>query len=540
MRTVQWSHIKHSMHCIMIKFIVITVIYTTLTQVTYAQNAMVTLGGAGYAVPPKERNILKAPEKLPDVSAYNITWEKILGAGLNSFELEHQNYEGKVKAAYSLFSLGNYSPFGESWPKEIITKVAYTIFSSPMLRELVYIWVRPYYIDVFDKMHYKTQIQYINLLRSADTYLKDFNYKAELQDLKEDEKGFAEKKGKLNAFLFRRIHKKQMSLEDCRVWVSRLLEEFGSYLKNGNDPSSQCDEYEAVKGDNYLCGMYTYNGFKGRATRYRLYDPYHNLYDLPLFDRYIDLKAEDLYVLQDGGFSALANTYGQLLTDFKYQSIFNFNDIGLAPVTKKYSTRTHVVLDADVAYTNPFPPYDNKVMKKGDTIFDTIDEMKWGFINMQGTEVIPALYDIKSDTINKYDTEHPYNTQEMIILSGEDVDFNFGVEIVMKDGYSGLIDMKGKVVIPFENSYIEFISCATNRDTGILMVNKGGTRVWNEEKYSYTAEGGKWAVFSTTGKNLSGFIYDKLEWGKDEQDGKLCFRRDGIEGYIDNYGNEKR
>ncbi len=542
MKSDNWSQGKLSNWAICPKVVVITFFLTLLALFTYGQEPIVILGGAGYAEQPKDHNILKAPVGLPDVSTYNVCWEKILDASLNSFELEYKNYSGKVNAAYSIFSLGNYSPFEEFWPREIITKVAYKIFSSPVLRELVYIWVRPYYIDAFDEMHYKNQIQYINLLKSADTYLKEFNYKDELRDLKADEKGFAQKKGKLNAFLFRRIYNKQISLGDCREWISRLLNEFGSYLKDSNSLSSQCDEFTAVKGDNYLCGMYTYNGFNGRTTRFRLYDPYYNLYDLPAFDRLIELKADDLYVLKDGEFSAVATAYGKLLTEFKYLSIFDYNDYGLAPVTRKFSTRDYVVLDHDVEYTDITPPYGNmiKVGKKGDTIFDTIDEIKWGFINLQGTEVIPAVYYIKSDKITQTQPEPPYEVNEFIMFSGEDVDFNYGVEIMMKDGFTGLIDTNGNEVIPFENSYIEFISFAQDRDTSILMVNKGGTKLWNKEQYTFTIEGGKWAVFSTTGKNLSGFIYDKLEWGKDEWEGKLYFRRKGIEGYIDKYGQEKR
>jgi hypothetical protein len=520
-------------------FIIFCIFFFVSRDTLNAQNKrVVILGGVGYAFEPKVYNLSKAPEKLPDVSTYNTSWENILQCGLNSFSLEHLNYYGEVTAAYSIFGLGNYLPFWESLRDKFIKEVADVIFSNSALLEIIYEWVRPYYSDAFDALGYTFQIQYIDLLRNAKLYMDGFDYKKELADLNKNEKEFANQKGKLNAFLFRRIHNKQMTIEECRYWIDKIINDFEGHLKNVNDPRSYCDEITELKGGCNLCRGYFKTGGKYYDLMYKLYDKKFHTCIFPEFDNIYEFDNGYL-LLKKSDKEALVSGDGVQLTEFKYNDVFSFNNYGLAAVCMEKIFKDTVIADQDIETYYTFPPFDPRTIKKGDTIFDEHKNILWGFIDKTGREVFPLENSVRADTITLVD---PVSNEvyDQMYLQKDDVDFLNGVEVLNEGEYFGLADFSGQIIIPFQyKSMIEVFADDKNLPQ-LLIVNEGGKYIVDEVNGSYI-DGGKWALMDIKGKNITGFIYDKLDYSSDDQGiALLHFKRDKISGTLDRNGKEHK
>jgi hypothetical protein len=520
-------------------FAVSFIIFIASLADLYAQNKnVVILGGIGHAVEPKDFNISKAPEKLPDVSSYNTTWENILECGLNSFSLEYQNYQGEVISAYSILGLGNYIPFLESLRDKFIYEVAGVIFRNPFLREITYDWVRPYYSDAFDALSYTFQIQYIEILRNSKAYLDGFDYNNELADLKKNEDGFARQKGKINAFIFRRIHNKQMTLDECSYWINKILKDFESHLKDAHDPRSYCEEITTLKGGCNLCKGYFKTEGKYYDLKYKMYDSKFQECNLPLFDKFYEF-GNDYFVLGTKDKKALITQEGIALTEFKYSELFSFNNYGLATVCMKKIFTDTTIAEEDMEAIYPYPPYDVWSIKKGDTIFSEYEKDLWGFIDKNGKEILSPEYTLKSEVMRLSDPVTDVQYDQMFIES-TNVDFSNGVEVLHKGEYFGLADFSGEIIIPFSyKSMIEVFADDKNLPQ-LLIVNEGGEKVLDEVKGSYV-EGGKWALMDIKGKNITGFIYDKLEYISDDQGITLLyFKRGKRSGSLDCMGKEHK
>ena len=115
---------------------------------------------------------------------------------------------------------------------------------------------------------------------------------------------------------------------------------------------------------------------------------------------------------------------------------------------------------------------------------------KCGYMNREGTEVIPAAYKDASD-------------------------FSEGYAIVQKKKYVGYIDEQGDLAIPFQ------YESARGFLEGLAAVSKNG----------------KWGVIDKAGKTIVPFIYDDIQ---SFFHGQACVRRKGKWGTIDKNGNETK
>jgi len=140
---------------------------------------------------------------------------------------------------------------------------------------------------------------------------------------------------------------------------------------------------------------------------------------------------------------------------------------------------------------------------------------KWGLLNKSGVEVIPARYDFIDPL--------PQKGLFRVRLGGT----------IYRDQYTGggkwgFINTRAEDVIPPAFDY------AFHFSDGVSRVNRGGRIVGNKPAGMEQIEGGEWAYIDTTGKII--LDYKPFDFAGDFYDGLAPVAVDGKYGYIDKSG----
>lgn len=138
-------------------------------------------------------------------------------------------------------------------PNNRLKKILFSVMKSDHLMTLTYQWLSPYYKETFLKLTPESQQIYLEALTHAQEYLLTFDYKKELaylekikaENLKEDPEcadptyGFAysgpdgkTKFRKVEAFIFRRVHNHDMTVERLKKWADILMSDTKELLKS--------------------------------------------------------------------------------------------------------------------------------------------------------------------------------------------------------------------------------------------------------------------------------------------------------------------
>lgn len=145
----------------------------------------------------------------------------------------------------------------------------------------------------------------------------------------------------------------------------------------------------------------------------------------------------------------------------------------------------------------------DELKKAGEGFFKFKSGEKWGFLNSNGEEIIPALYDnietgfingniwvIKNERVGQIDS----TGKTKIDFIYQDAKFitNQGLTVVKKDDKFGILDSVGNILVPVEYTYIE-------------------KYILKNQKLIYFKKDGKYGYFNLDGKVAIQAIYDDAD-----------------------------
>jgi hypothetical protein len=222
-------------------------------------------------VKPLRHTIAPIPKEVKEKIPVKIDYGKGLDNLLSSFQTEHLSYH-EILPAYSIFGLGNYYVFSalpsesEKEDSASFAKIKQTVFQKNGLLEMIYNWAIPYYKNAFADMSVPEQDDYLTLLNETKLYAENFDLKKETTDLIAMQDGFANTKGKLKAFVFRRIHNKELTKEECIAWVSKIISDLSSVKKQHPTAADNYVLYKELYADYFLAAEYQcVTGFRKRS-----------------------------------------------------------------------------------------------------------------------------------------------------------------------------------------------------------------------------------------------------------------------------------
>jgi len=157
---------------------------------------------------------------------------------------------------------------------------------------------------------------------------------------------------------------------------------------------------------------------------------------------------------------------------------------------------------------------------------------KWGFIDKDSLIKIPFAYDFVNPFENglayaKNGRTEFFITKNNLKLEGDFDEvkiFSFGLAGVRKNKKWGFIDEKGKLIIPFIYSEVQYFTinglCSVVKDGKSGFIDKNGKEIipiiYDDARSEQlddiviVKQNKKWAFFDNKGKQLSDFIYDDI------------------------------
>lgn len=105
--------------------------------------------------------------------------------------------------------------------------------------ETLYAAAMPLYQDLFKKMTPNEQAVFMNFFQKGLAYAKDFNLAKEKQDLASLGNAFAWTKGKLEAFIFRRIANNDFTKKECIYWLQKMNKDLEAVIPKTVRPEDQ-------------------------------------------------------------------------------------------------------------------------------------------------------------------------------------------------------------------------------------------------------------------------------------------------------------
>jgi len=202
------------------------------------------------------------------------------------------------------------------------------------------------------------------------------------------------------------------------------------------------------------------------------------------YDMVRDFKEGYACVMSQGKCGYI-DTSGSTIIPFKYDYAWDFNN-GLARVTAS-SNGTRITFLKDSHGTDSEKTHDFYT-----DYIPVVNDCKFGFIDKQGNEVIPIEYDYASD-------------------------FRDSISIVSKNGKSGVINVKGELLVPLVYESIYYSECS-EKNLLLCACIKG--------KYG--------AINYKTGQIVIPFCYDNQIVFSE---GRAVVSMNGKYGYIDKSGN---
>ena len=145
-----------------------------------------------------------------------------------------------------------------------LSNIQEVIFSNKAFIEPLYASVIPLYKDVFARMSPTEQQAFLQVLNKGISYADTFNLAKENEFLKEH--NIAYEKGKMAAFLYRRISKNQLSAKECIYWLRKIKDDLASAVKVKSNPEDDFTIITEVKNNIYLAEV-----FNSEPIRQKLY-----------------------------------------------------------------------------------------------------------------------------------------------------------------------------------------------------------------------------------------------------------------------------
>lgn len=427
-----------------------------------------------------ELDTVDFPAELPDITD-SLNWSTALN---NAME---QLYEHPANASigYMYWCTPGYRHEGQKHLKayrEAMTMIA----NSETLSELFYGWAVPYWEEAFKAMHHVNQEEYVRRMNVAVDFVETMDLKALKKQLKKDPKGFVRQHGDqswMKAFLFRRIHSKDVSKKTLLRWLKRLRNDMESWITKGAFERSKT--WVSELKEDCQC-KYVLN-----EELWGVYDQTNQALLEPQFKAIAQFNAAGVAFVRDkqGKYGVLRRNWTFAVKP-QWQSIGEF-EYGIALVSRVvYKTYPKGALQGEEAgYYDEFGDWIEYPEDENGNVQVMLGTY-YGFVKEDGSILIPANY--------SYDLEFELRLlHQWSSYFPNDISFKKGY-IILKDtaGAFGVINQSGKTILPFQYQMIKSTA------DGQLWAYQGGTRkveVAYEVEYY---EGGKWQLFDASG-NLS-------------------------------------
>lgn len=247
---------------------------------------------------------------------------------------------------------------------------------------------------------------------------------------------------------------------------------------------------------------------------------YDEVYEITTGIQTVNNMIKGYYALKNGKWGCV-DSFGTTVIPFKYEALDKFDEMGRARVI--YNGKFGII---DCGGTVVIPPAYDYIYPFG-TLKVAVAQVgnKYGAVNLSGNVAIPFEYDyIYSFNNSKTTVAYKDNVFSVINTQGEVVtdknykyieEFKNGLALAYANGY-GYIDHNG-------NEIIECIYSDVKQGTALSVFLK------NDEK---------WALFSSEGENLTGFIYEDA--GEFENGlSSVSIMVDGVKnyGYVNDSGD---
>ncbi len=238
-----------------------------------------------------------------------------------------------------------------------------------------------------------------------------------------------------------------------------------------------------VKPDNRWCLYFCSTGAFGEKS-------YDNVYKITAGVQTDNIYIKGYYVEKNGMWGYI-DSFGNVIIDLKYEALDKFDENGRARMIQNGKVGIidcggKVLIPPVYDYVAPFGNLEITVAQVGN---------KYGAIDKNGDVAIPFEYDYIYP-FNDMPSAICYKNGRFAVLSTDNTlltdfkysyaeEFNAGMALVYDNGY-GFVDHRG-------NEIVECVHDEIRQGSALSMFLKSN---------------GRWALFSSFGKNLTGFIYE--------------------------------
>lgn len=199
------------------------------------------------------------PKGLPeiDTAITHLTWTKIVTSHHSALEYKpYRPYDTAMEVRRELYvaAFGSVNAWWEEpWPvtdsskhnfrnKAVYEQFAGQFYKSKKLRNLIYEWIKPYYVDTYKKMPEWKKKMYRELLFETKNYVHHFNYDAALNNynrrgLPIDPTYKTTSSGasyRMESWVFRRVHNKQLTRKEIEYWADRMIKDLREVERGEN------------------------------------------------------------------------------------------------------------------------------------------------------------------------------------------------------------------------------------------------------------------------------------------------------------------
>lgn len=399
-------------------------------------------------IQPMQYKIPPVPAELKQVAPQlHINYARGLNRLLNSFQLEHLTYK-QILTPYSIFGLGNYpvinllpynDTLGGNQDSVSLVTLRAAVFQKSGLLDIIYAWAMPSYQNAFSVMSVPEQDDYLKLLEETKAYAVNFDLKKEKHDLDSLQNEFTSVKGKLNAFVYRRIANNELTKAACISWLNKIISDLQSVKRKTATPADNYVLYSAMDGNYFLAADYKNISAHHRKTKI------------------IHLANGTSTVIDSISYS-----------DIKYASA----DLVLGPSEKVDGKSTYRLFYCDTTGYRTFLLPQEEVGINDIALGKGNDKR---ILIMNGADasqshVLCSVYDLdsgkvvlKSFWVGALPTEDPYSSQVLY-----NIEVTGGMLLIMgADGMQGLMDVNGNVVLPAIYKSITF-----DEKSGEFILNK--------------------------------------------------------------------
>jgi hypothetical protein len=192
-----------------------------------------------------------------DAKAY-LEWQ------LNSFSRSHVNDFGYISFAHSIFSIWGMKIGLESRGKKYrednyfsndFENFKTVFFKNKSKFKSLYKVLMPFYKQLFSEMTFQEQIAYLDVIKKGIEYSENFDLEREKKYVRNN--NIVQSKGKIQAFIYRRIANKEMSKKECLNWLIKIQKDL--FLVAKKEDKNESIVIEKDFAQYYSCLLLKYN-----------------------------------------------------------------------------------------------------------------------------------------------------------------------------------------------------------------------------------------------------------------------------------------